>query len=127
MESVKTIKQNIGREYISSLEVAEKYYSILSVINDLKLTPREIQLFAFMGTKGSISSGGAKEQFIQHYGSSEATIDNMVCKLSKKGYIIKEKDKHKLHPALSTVNFQYTLSLSLTLSTPKDKEEQDEA
>jgi hypothetical protein len=68
--------------------IAEKYYGILSVINDLKLTEREIQLVAFTAIKGNISNANVREEFCKKYNTSSATINNIISKLKKFGMFI---------------------------------------
>ena len=57
MEEVKkkVIVQRLKRTTIDNYAMAEKYYSILSTVNNLNLTQREIQLVAFTAIHGNIS------------------------------------------------------------------------
>ena len=41
------ILQKLKKEETDSYKVAERYYTILSAVNDLRLTQREIQLLGF--------------------------------------------------------------------------------
>jgi hypothetical protein len=52
MEPTKIIVQRLKKEVSTDIELAIKYYSILSVINNLNLTEREIQLISFTAIKG---------------------------------------------------------------------------
>ena len=114
MEPRTLIKQSIRKSYASPLEVATKYYTLLSVLNDLHLTPREVQLLAFTAVRGSISSGGAKESFIQQFGSSKASIGNLVHTLSQKGYLVKEGKSTRVCKALR-LSFVHPLVLNIAL------------
>lgn len=96
----KTLIKKIGRKETSKFDMANRYYSILSSIGDWGLTNREIQLIAFTAIKGNISYGDVKEEFCNTYKSSSATINNIVSKLSKKGFFIKDGTKVKVHPSL---------------------------
>ena len=51
----KPIVQRLKTSIEGSIAMAEKYYRILSAVNNLKLTKREIQLIAFAAIKGNIS------------------------------------------------------------------------
>jgi hypothetical protein len=110
-----TIVQRIINNSSSPMDVAIKYYSILSLINSLNLTQREIQLLAFIATRGSISSGEAKESFKKLYGSSKASIGNLVWMLTRKGILARRNKKAVLHPQLA-LNFSNTIVLNLTLN-----------
>lgn len=128
MSTRPTILQRIQKSVKSSLDMAVKYYTILSTLNGLGFTPREIQLLAFMAVRGSISSGGAKEAFIEQFGSSKATIGNMVHKLSGEGYLVRESngrrktDRVLLHPQLR-LDFSKALLLGITLNNPEEHAE----
>lgn len=121
MESPKTILQRIEKTYASPLQVATKYYTLLSILNDLNLAPREIDLLAFTAVRGSVFYGTCKSQFVELYKSSIATVDNLVSALKQKGFLVKEEGKAVLHPQLR-LNFNNNLLLALTIkTTPKDE------
>lgn len=92
---VQTLKRNL-----KDLEKAEKYYALLSVWNDLKLTKREVQLLAFTALDGNISYSSSKEDFSQFYGSSSATVNNMISELKKMGLLVKVQGKYKVNPQI---------------------------
>lgn len=98
MEKKPVIIQKIKKGYEDNLAVAIKYFSIISTLNDLKLPKRQIELLAFIACKGSISFGGKKDEFISTFGSSIASIGNMVHKLKKKSLLIKVEGKLKVNP-----------------------------
>lgn len=81
-------------------DMAEKYYSVISTINHLKLTQREIQLIAFTSIKGNISYSSIREEFCVKYKSSGATINNMISKLKKLRVFVKDGGKVKVNPVL---------------------------
>lgn len=94
------VVQKLKKEYNGSLEVAIQYVTIISAFNSLHLTKREIQLLAFTALKGNISSGGKKDEFISIFGSSIATIGNIIHKLGKKKLLQHIEGKTKIHPSL---------------------------
>jgi len=106
--------QKIRKSYPSPLQVAIKYYGVLSVLNDIQLTGREIQLMAYTAVRGTLSSGGAKEGFIQHFHSSQASVGNMIHKLKKKGLLIKVEGRVVVNPQIS-LNFNNNLILQLNM------------
>lgn len=112
--------QRIRKAYPSPLQVAIKYYGVLSVLNNLKLTEREVQLLAYTAVRGTISSGGAKDGFIQQFDSSIASVGNMVHKLSKRGFLIKEDGRVVVNPRIF-VNFNNNLVLQLKLEIDGEK------
>jgi hypothetical protein len=102
MESTekKTIVQKLKKEEKDSLAVARRYYSILSAVNDLRLTEREIQLVAFTAIKGNISYSTNREEFCKLYSSSSPTINNIISKLKKIGILVKDASKIKVNPKI---------------------------
>jgi len=109
------VVQRIKKNYPAPIDVGIKYFSILSVLNNLKLTKKEIQLMAFTATRGIISSYGSKESFYRLYGSTPASLGNMVGALLKRKLLIKVDKRITINPILS-INFDNTLVLQITLS-----------
>jgi hypothetical protein len=107
---VQRLKKEVGNEYIK----AEKYYSILSSLNGLNLTEREIQLIAFTAIKGNITYVNVREEFCKKYNTSSATINNIISKLKKIGIFIKEEGKVKVNPFI-VVDFNKTLTLQIQI------------
>lgn len=93
---------------------AETYYNILSSINKLGLTEREIQLVAFTAIKGNISTPNVRAEFCDRYGSTVATIGNIITKLKKDSIFIKEKGKVKVNPRI-VLDFTKPIILQITL------------
>lgn len=83
------------------VEKAVKYYSLLSVWNNLKLTQREIQLLAYTAIRGTISSLSSKEDFSRSFGSSPATINNMISKLKDLSLLVKGSGKYKVNEKIN--------------------------
>lgn len=110
----KIISQKLKCSLPDGYVLAEKYYSILSVINNLNLTEREIQLIAFTAIKGNISYANNREEFCKKYGSSEATIYNIISKLKKIGVLIKDGNKVKVNPVIA-LDFESQLYLEVKL------------
>jgi hypothetical protein len=102
MEKVnkKVIVQKFLRKVEDDYSMAEKYYSILSTINDLKLTQREIQLVAFTAIRGNISYSSIREDFCKKYNSTSPTINNIISKLKKIGVFIKDGSKIKVNSVI---------------------------
>lgn len=102
MEEVnkKVMVQKFLRKVEDEYSMAEKYYSILSTINDLKLTQREIQLVAFTAIHGNISYSNIKEDFCKRYNSTSASINNIISKLKRSGVFVKNGYKTKVNPII---------------------------
>jgi len=108
------IIQRLKRSIETDIELAEKYYSILSAINNLHLTEREIQLIAFTAIKGNITYANVREEFCKTYNSTSPSINNIISKLKKIGIFIKENGKVKVNPII-VIDFTKDLTLEIKL------------
>ena len=108
------IVQKLKKEFNDEYKKAELYYSILSVVNNLKLTDREIQLVAYTSIKGNITYANVREEFCKTYNSTSPTINNIISKLKKLKIFIKEDGKVKVNPAI-VVDFKKDVVLQIQL------------
>lgn len=111
----KIIVQKLKKTSDSQITTAIRYYKILSVLNDINLTEREIQLVAFTAVKGNISYPDIREEFCTTYKSSSPTMNNMISKLKKFGILIKESGKIKVNSAI-LLNFNNPIILQISLT-----------
>lgn len=95
------VVQKISKKYSDEVSIGIKYYSLISELNNLNLTHRELQLLSFTAYRGTISSLSAKEEFSRRFRSSIPTINNMISKLSRMGLLIKVSGKSKVNPKIS--------------------------
>jgi hypothetical protein len=109
------IVQKLKKEFNDEYKKAELYYSILSVVNNLKLTDREIQLVAYTSIKGNITYANVREEFCKKYETSSPTINNIISKLKKLGIFIKKDGKVKVNP-LIVLDFNKELLLQINLT-----------
>ena len=114
MEPTKIIVQRLKKGVENDLQLAEKYYSILSAINNLHLTEREIQLIAFTAVKGNITYANVREEFCKRYNSTSPSINNIISKLKRIGIFIKENGKVKVNPII-VIDFTKDLTLEIKL------------
>ena len=112
--SKKIIVQKFLRKVEDDYAMAEKYYSMLSTINDLKLTQREIQLVAFTAIRGNISYSNIREDFCNKYNSTSPTINNIISKLKRIGVFIKDGTKIKVNPVI-LLPFDQNITLELKM------------
>lgn len=114
MEPTKIIVQRLKKDVMNEMELAKKYYSILSAINNLHLTEREIQLISFTAIKGNITYANVREEFCKTYNSTSPTINNIISKLKKIGVFVKENGKVKVNPVI-VIDFKKDLTLDIKL------------
>jgi hypothetical protein len=115
MEPTKIIVQRLKKETSTDMELAMKYYSILSAINSLNLTEREIQLVSFTAIKGNITYANVREEFCKTYNSTSPSINNIISKLKKVGIFVKENGKVKVNPVINSIDFKKDLTLEIKL------------
>jgi hypothetical protein len=114
MEPTKIIVQRLKKEVDSDMELAMLYYSILSSINNLNLTVREIQLISFTAIKGNITYANVREEFCKTYNSTSPSINNIISKLKRIGIFVKENGKVKVNPII-VIDFSKDLTLEIKL------------
>jgi hypothetical protein len=107
---IQTLFRKVNDEY----EMAERYYSLLSTINNLKLTQRELQLVAFTAIRGNISYSTIREDFCTKYNTSSATINNMISKLKKVKVLVKDGSKIKVNPVI-ILDFKQPIKLEVKM------------
>lgn len=113
-ENKKRIVQKLLRKVEDDYGMAEKYYSLLSTINDLKLTQREVQLVAFTAVNGNISYASIREDFCKKFNSTSPTINNMISKLKKIRVLVKDGTKIKVNPVI-LLNFKENITLEIKI------------
>ncbi len=111
----KTIIQKLRKYETDVYTSAQRYYAVLSAINDLNFTQREIQLVAFTAVKGNISYKNIREEFCEKYKSSAPTINNMISKLKKMGVLVKDGSKVKVNPMI-TLAFENDVVLEVKIT-----------
>jgi hypothetical protein len=111
---IQTIRASV-KDVFSS---AEKYYSVLSAVNDLKLTQREIQLVAFTAIKGNMSYANFREEFCERYATTSPTINNIISKLKRKRVLVKINGKVKVNPVI-VVDFEKSIKLEIKIAHEK--------
>lgn len=109
------IVQKLKKASPDKYQLAEKYYEILSSLNSLHLTQREIQLIAYTAIHGNISYKYIKEEFCTKYDTSIQTIYNMAFKLMKLKIMVKDNGKIKVNP-LITLKFNDAIKLEIILA-----------
>lgn len=97
--------QKLKKVYERRIDIAVKYYSILSLLNNMELTDREIQLLAHTAVKGTISTIASKNEFTKLFpGSTIATINNLISTLKKRHLLVKDERMVRVNPAIN-LNF----------------------
>lgn len=117
--------QKIRKEYESQIETAVKYYSIVSILNDLKLSHKLLQLLAFTAIRGTITPKPARLEFIEMFDSSLPSLENMKGELYRKGLLVKVKEMYRVNPLILPDFSQEMLIVQLNLEI-KEKEEHGE-
>lgn len=108
------IVQKLRKVNKDKYQLAERYYDVLSSINSLNLTKREVQLVAFAAIHGNISYTHIKDEFCEKYNTSIQTIYNIVSKLMKMKVLIKNNGKIKVNPVI-ILNFDDDVKLEISL------------
>ena len=108
------IVQKLKKATEDKYQLAERYYEIVSSLNSLSLTTREVQLVAYAAIHGNISYTHIKKEFCEKYATSVQTIYNIVSKLMKLKVLIKDNGKIKVNPVIC-LKFNDSIKLEITL------------
>ncbi len=108
----------IKKKVQDKLDVAVKYYSVISAINNFNWSDIEIHILAFVAVKGNINAGGARQAFLEWYKkSSKNYLGPLLSTMKKKKkLLVKEGRKLLLNPELA-VEFSDNLILQLNISS----------
>ena len=112
----KTIVQKLKKQEQDVYASAQRYYGVMSAINSLSLTERDLQLVAFTAVKGNISYKNIRDEFCEKYKSSAPTINNLISKLKKLGVFVKDGSKVKVNPVIS-LNFENDIVLEIKITS----------
>lgn len=111
----KVVFQKLLKRTDDGIERANRYFSILSSLNDWKLSNKELQLLSFIALRGSITPLPARKTFIEQYGGSLNTIENLKGQLVRRGLVKKEEDgMYRIHEKLR-IDFTQPLVLQIKL------------
>lgn len=108
------ILQKLKRIEIDDYLLAERYYTILSAVNGLKLTQREIQLTSYAAVRGNISYANIRKDFCEAYGTTNPSINNIISKLKRMGILVKDGTKVKVNPQI-LLNFENDITLEIRI------------
>lgn len=103
--------QRLNKSVEDQYGAAQKYYQILSVLNDLHLSEGEIQLIAFAAIKGNITDSEIRKEFCEKYDTTIATINNMIWRLKKKALFHKKGRTLFVNPLITKLDFNKDLTL----------------
>jgi len=107
--------QRITKTFKTDVDAAIMYYSLICVINNILISEREIQLLAYTSVRGTISSISAKEEFSTMFGSSVASVNNMISKLKGIGLIKKIQNKYRVPSSILPRFNEQDMVLSITI------------
>jgi hypothetical protein len=108
--TIQKLKKTVKDNFI----LAEKYYAILSIINSLGMSEREIQLVSYTAVHGNISYKHLKEEFCVKHSTTIPTINNIISKLKKIGIFIKKDGKIKVNPIIA-LDFNKDVLLAISI------------
>jgi|ERR1044072_92559 hypothetical protein len=120
MDKLTTVK-TVGKEFPDKIASGIAWFTFITAINNIHLSRRELELLAFINSRGTISSISAKDEFCKIFGTSKATISNMVSKLSSFKLLVKEKSKTRINPSIR-VDFSNDLFIKLFIKTKEETE-----
>jgi len=99
-------------------DVTQMYFRVVSAINDLQLTDRDISLLSFVANKGNISDKSLRMEFCVENNTTPDSINNIVSKLKRIGILIKQERVIGLSPIF---RFDYSKDIQLQIDLKHEK------
>lgn len=110
------VAQKLAKTVKTEIDKAIIYYGILSVLNGLGLTKKQIQLLAFTAVRGTITPLAAREEFATMFNSSLNSIENLKSKLVIKGLLVRVGGMHRVFSPIE-LDFSKNVVLQVKLKT----------
>lgn len=107
-----------------AVEMGIKYYTLLSIVNELGLTPRECEMLSFTSVQGTISSLQAKKDFCKRFNSTLATVGNLMTRLSSLDYLVREGKKLVVNKNIN-FDFEKNFIISIKLNGQEERDNTD--
>lgn len=86
----------VQRMVKTGADVPGIYFKVVSAVHSLNLTERDIKLLAFVAVHGNISDKGLRKEFCELTDTTIDAVNNVVSRLKKMGFLVKEKGVIKL-------------------------------
>lgn len=110
------IVQKLRKTVDDDIEKAIKYYSILSIVNGLQLTQKQVELLAFTSVRGTITTPSARVEFVRRFGTTPSYLENVKHKLKKMGWMVEIDNKYRVNPKVS-LDFSKDIILQINMLT----------
>ena len=120
----KVVVQKINNPGNSPYDIAYKYFSMISLLNDLGLVKRDLQLLAYSCSENKDISD-IREEFAEKFKSSIATVGNIITKLYKRGIVVKEGERKGAIRVVPVLNLNFEVDLVLNINILLDKKEEN--
>lgn len=91
-----TLKKSYEDRYL----MAQSYFRVILGVLGENLTPKELQLLSFIAVRGNILTTTIRNDFMERYNTTQATINNTLAKLKKRKLVIKEPGKIVVNPQI---------------------------
>jgi DNA-binding MarR family transcriptional regulator len=106
------IVQRLKKTFHGDFQIAQRYYGLVSALNDINLTEKEIELMSFIALSGKEKFD--RMEFCSSHNTTRATVNNMVAKLMKKNVLVKSKNAVMVNPLIS-LDFSKDVQLEIKL------------
>lgn len=94
------VVKTIVKSFEDKLKAGIAWFRFILSVNDVKFSKREIELLAYINSRGTISSSSAREEFCRLFSTTPATVFNLTSLLLKRKLLVKEKSKIKVNSVL---------------------------
>lgn len=120
-----TIVQKWVKQVDDPVEMGIKYYTLLSAVNDLGLTARETEILSYTSYRGSIDALQVKKDFCKRFGSTLATVGNLMTKLKKLKYLVRDEERKIVVNKDIDFNFESDFVIKIGLNGRKERNSEE--
>lgn len=106
--------QKLAKKYDKAIDRALAYYSVFFALNRVKISRKELELVAFTAVRGTITPLSARQEFVEQFNSSLASIENIKGRLVKRGIIVSQNRMFRVNPKF-TLDFEKPIILQINL------------
>lgn len=110
------VVQKLFRNEDSPINLSIRYFSVISMLFGWELTRKEIELLAFTAVRGTITPIPARDEFMNLFGSSKNSIENIKGSLYRKNLLVKVDRKYKVNSQFASLDFSKDLILQIDLN-----------
>lgn len=108
------INITLKKSYEDKYKIAQSYFRVILGVLGEDFSPKELELLSFIAVRGNILTTTSRKDFIDMYKTTQATINNTLGRLKKRGFVLKENGRTFVNPKIfSGLNKEISINITL--------------